>query len=388
MVNETEYTMEEAPNCVKAKIWGCCPYDYECDCDCAIINCVPPPTRFYKLVWDESLQEWVDETTVVVGDTVRFQLKLIYYGEDKEFNVEVTDQLPECLLFANNADPEEDSVSPDNHTIYWDFPIHLYNGDELIIEFDAYANETTECCEGENVAIITLIDCYENEVTYEDNATVNIVQNTPPTPPILQEATSGEVDEVLTFEVKSLDNEGDMVKYYIDWGDGTNSGWIGYYTEGVFQEVTNSWDTAGEYEVRAKAMDSHGEESEDWGNTVTVTITSDGEEPEPGENISIVAIGKGFRKITATIENSGEEEVPVNWSITVEGKLLSSKNTNSSGQEDIGGDEEVTVECQVKLLAFGRIDITVEADAGEYGSDSASATAFQLGPFILLLKMA
>jgi hypothetical protein len=55
-----------------------------------------------------------------------------------------------------------------------------------------------------------------------------------------------------------------IILLFIDWGDGTDSGWIGPYNSG--EEVTKShkWSEQGNYTIKAKAKDVFDEES-DWG---------------------------------------------------------------------------------------------------------------------------
>jgi len=383
--NVTQYCGEIVENCVDVDLWGCqyCQHFYGYDCTC--INCEQPETNMKKYVRTQD-NPWAEEADVVINGTVDFKLIISYYGEENLTDIKIVDYLPEFLAFKDAPDMTYIEVSADKQTIWINFTgVVLEDAESIYVTYTADVLETEEEC-GQNDAYATGSGDFEDY----DYAMVCIVDNTIPCCPLIQGPDNeAMVDEILTFKAKAEDPDGDQVQFKIDWGDEIGD-WTSFIDSNVWLEgITHAWDTAGEYIIQIKARDIHGAESAWEEASFPVIITDDDdEEPEPGENISIVAIGKAFRKITATIGNSGEEEVPVNWSITVEGKLLSSKNTNSSGQEDIGGDEEVTVECQLKLLAFGRIDITVEADAGEYGSDSASATAFQLGPFILLLKMA
>jgi hypothetical protein len=62
----------------------------------------------------------------------------------------------------------------------------------------------------------------------------------------------------------SSDPEGTPVWYYIEWGDGTNSGWIGPYTSGHEIIVNHTWNKRGTYTIQAKAKDGYGAES-GWG---------------------------------------------------------------------------------------------------------------------------
>jgi hypothetical protein len=75
------------------------------------------------------------------------------------------------------------------------------------------------------------------------------------TPPTITGPTSGGVGEELSFTFVSNDPEGDNVSYSIDWGDGDKTGWLGPYKSGEEIIKSHSWDTEGEYEIKAKAKD-------------------------------------------------------------------------------------------------------------------------------------
>jgi hypothetical protein len=66
------------------------------------------------------------------------------------------------------------------------------------------------------------------------------------------------------FTFKATDPDRDDVYYFIDWGDGTISGWFGPYLSG--EEVTQShtWSVKGTYLVKAKAKDIYNQEGP-WG---------------------------------------------------------------------------------------------------------------------------
>jgi len=92
----------------------------------------------------------------------------------------------------------------------------------------------------------------------------------PPEPPSITGETEGQYGEEYEYTFVSTDPEDQDIRYYIDWGDGTNSGWIGPYNSG--QEITEShtWDARDTYTIRAKAKDIFDEESQ-WG-TLEVTM--------------------------------------------------------------------------------------------------------------------
>jgi len=68
----------------------------------------------------------------------------------------------------------------------------------------------------------------------------------------------------------STDPDGDDVYYYIDWGDGTNSSWIGPYNPGEEISLSHAWNEKGTYVISAKCKDSNDVES-DW-NTLEISM--------------------------------------------------------------------------------------------------------------------
>jgi len=82
-------------------------------------------------------------------------------------------------------------------------------------------------------------------------------------PPTITGPAEGKVGVATDYNFKAIDPDGDEVFYFIDWGDTTNSGWIGPYASGEQITRSHTWSTKGAYTVKAKAMDIHGNES-DW----------------------------------------------------------------------------------------------------------------------------
>lgn len=78
--------------------------------------------------------------------------------------------------------------------------------------------------------------------------------------------------ESYTYSTSTIDPDDDNVYYWFDWGDGSNSGWIGSYASGETISKSHSWSEEGEYNVKAKAKDTHDEESS-WSPSLEVTIS-------------------------------------------------------------------------------------------------------------------
>lgn len=72
------------------------------------------------------------------------------------------------------------------------------------------------------------------------------------------------------FTAVTADPDGDDVSYYIEWGDGTNTGWVGPYPSGEDVNISHSWNEIGFYTIKAKAKDIHGAEG-DWG-TLSIIV--------------------------------------------------------------------------------------------------------------------
>ena len=85
----------------------------------------------------------------------------------------------------------------------------------------------------------------------------------PPNAPTITGPTSGNKGEPVQYNFNSTDPDVDDVCYFIDWGDTTNSGWIGPNASGEAITLSHTWNTRGVYTIKAKAKDINGWES-DW----------------------------------------------------------------------------------------------------------------------------
>ena len=253
-----------------AMAWTCLECDPLDDCDTATVVLESLEPTFEKSVWNGNT--WADHADVIVGDTVRFQLKLTYRGNYYLNGIEMIDFLPCVLIYAGNANIEPYNVSEDNKIIKWNlYEIRLNDSESVVVEFDALVTGVTGCgIEGINIGQTTAIEC-DPTLEFEDTANITSIDNVPPSRPILDGDTSGRRREELTFTVLSDNYQEDDVWYYIDWGDETTNGWIGPYPQGEAVPVSHSWDSRGTYEVKARARDIHGAESE-WSNILMVKI--------------------------------------------------------------------------------------------------------------------
>jgi hypothetical protein len=83
--------------------------------------------------------------------------------------------------------------------------------------------------------------------------------------------TSGNINTEYAYTASTTDPEGDRLYYLFDWGDGSFSSWVGPYDSGATAEVSHKWEEKGEYQIRVKARDEHGVQSE-WSDPLPITM--------------------------------------------------------------------------------------------------------------------
>ena len=398
------------PNIAVAVIWGC----MECTpcsgyhgLDMAFVRCCPPPTTFVKKVRaGEGL--WKDSIETVVGSTIDFKLELEYFGERNLSDFKFKDILPCILEYADNAQVTilggektggaiEPEISKDGKTLWWNLTeVNLTDGGKITITFKANVVGATgsPCCGGcEPCECINYAEVYAyyfcppvvpKPFPLDAEVTITALSNCPPSIPQLTGDTSGEVDETLSFDVFTTDSDGDRVSYTFDW-DGETQG-LGLYTEGIEQTITHSWDSAGTYEVRVKATDEHGAES-DWSYPLTVTITETPEEADLSISINMFNFGLS-PAVTATVKNTGDLDLTdVQWNMTITKGLIMKKTLCDTGDviASLEGGASKTISSNGLGLKFNIGSIKVTAEAPGDITAEATATAIFLGPIVIAI---
>lgn len=160
---------------------------------------------------------------------------------------------------------------------------------------------------------------------------VNTYGSFPPTEPIIEpQSYRFEVNETYEYTFTIADINNDEVSLFINWGDGTNSSWLGGFTSGETVTVSHTWSAYESYTIQAKAKDSTSRESE-W-STLTISpqknniITS-----EDGWNlVSIQGKCKGwsvgtilhFFNLWATPQPMWLFDVTLDTEIRINGELI------------------------------------------------------------------
>ncbi|EMR73530.1 PKD domain protein [Thermoplasmatales archaeon SCGC AB-539-N05] len=83
--------------------------------------------------------------------------------------------------------------------------------------------------------------------------------------------SSGVPDKEYTYSASTTDPEGDQINYLFNWGDGSDSGWLGLYNSGETVSASHKWTSKGSYEIKVKAKDVNGMESE-WSDPLGVSM--------------------------------------------------------------------------------------------------------------------
>jgi hypothetical protein len=98
-----------------------------------------------------------------------------------------------------------------------------------------------------------------------------IITNRPNKPVTPVGETKGKFNNSYWYSTSTTDPDGDQLEYFWDWGDGTDSGWLGQYHSGDNCAITHKWAAQGNYNIKVKAKDIHGVES-DWSDPLPIAM--------------------------------------------------------------------------------------------------------------------
>ena len=91
-----------------------------------------------------------------------------------------------------------------------------------------------------------------------------VESNTPPDAPTISGETNGKVWKEYWYALRAVDPDNNPVSFYIDWGDGTHTGWTSEKASGETYYYEHTWNKIRNFTIKVKAKDVLGEES-DWG---------------------------------------------------------------------------------------------------------------------------
>jgi hypothetical protein len=189
-------------------------------------------------------------------------------------------------------------------------------------------------------------------------------QNNPPADPTVSGPSTGQRNVLYNYTVLTIDPEADEVYYFADWGDGSNSGWIGPYPSDMMVSISHTWSQPGSYSVKVKAKDTQNLES----NWTTVEMMIGG----PVLEIKI----KGGLGINAVINNTGTADATnITWKIVCEGGLVFPRQlTGTTIQIEVGKQFML----RPMILGLGKSTITVSVSADDGVAAEAAVNGFFL----------
>jgi hypothetical protein len=138
-----------------------------------------------------------------------------------------------------------------------------------------YNWDTTALPDGTYKLFVEAVDSQGNVARDSSSFQINhLGLSNAPNPPKITGPSSGEIGKSTNYVLTTTDPEGYQVFYYINWGDGQNSGWIGPYASGSPVTQSHTWSTKGNFAITAQAKDT-ADHISDWGSLpVSVSLPS------------------------------------------------------------------------------------------------------------------
>jgi len=96
---------------------------------------------------------------------------------------------------------------------------------------------------------------------WSDPHTISIVENNPPNIPNIDGPKNFIPFISYSYNINTTDEDGDELRYYIDWGDGSSQ-WYGPYASGEKISVEHKWTVGKLHTFKVKARDTVGDDSE------------------------------------------------------------------------------------------------------------------------------
>jgi hypothetical protein len=95
--------------------------------------------------------------------------------------------------------------------------------------------------------------------------------STPEKPERPSGETNGQKGVEYTYTTSTIDPKDNNLYYWFDWGDGTNSGWVGPYSSGDTGSASHKWNRQGTFQIKVKAKNQDESQSE-WSDSLSVSM--------------------------------------------------------------------------------------------------------------------
>jgi len=85
--------------------------------------------------------------------------------------------------------------------------------------------------------------------------------NHKPNAPTIMGLKDGKAGVEYEYVLFTIDLDGDIIYYLVDWGDGNTTGWLGPYNSSEAIIISHRWEEKNEYTINVKAKDIYDAES-------------------------------------------------------------------------------------------------------------------------------
>jgi hypothetical protein len=154
----------------------------------------------------------------------------------------------------------------------WSYDVYPDDGDwdEAV---ESFSFTTPPLSDGTHIIEVQATNSVGNVDSTPGSDTLTIVSgNQPPDKPAIPNGpSSGKILVTHTYSTSATDPENEQVYYWFDWGDGSNSGWVGPYNSGQSGSAGHMWILPGTYQIKVKAKDINNNESV-WSDSLPVNI--------------------------------------------------------------------------------------------------------------------
>ena len=114
-------------------------------------------------------------------------------------------------------------------------------------------------------------DKWGAESAYSDPLAIEVLNDAPEKPETPTGPPSGRIKkQSYTYETSTTDPNGHKVRFEFDWGDGSSS-FTDYVNSGATATATNTWYRQGDFQIKVRAEDEYGEQSE-WSDPLVVSM--------------------------------------------------------------------------------------------------------------------
>jgi len=213
---------------------------------------------------------------VLTGDMIGFaisdedeKLIRIYENDESEWLTEFTiDVNQEYNEFINLEILRSGYISASDHSRFWNAGYNAILFSEYNLNDFFHTPEDTI----ENMNIPYAINATKLIITtLAELSEISDLKIGPMKPKTPSGSINGKIGNEYYYTTSTTEMNGEILYYYWDWGDGTNSDWIGPYNSGEEVNISHVWNERGSYSVKVKAKNNNGYESP-WSDPLTVSM--------------------------------------------------------------------------------------------------------------------